>query len=170
MLFCRILPTTVDPHHRNNRPIDDAIATALHSAVTHLDTRNSHVRRLFVDYTVVQHLTPYSPPYSTAKQVMKMGSNISTPPDQQHSCPPGLFPNLSPLLPVHQSKLSAVERIDSIRFPGVQLTNDLTWAEHTNQVGRNAQQCLFHIISHFLLGGGKGLAWGPRSWGPSSEA
>ena len=38
---------------RPNRATDNAIAIALHTALSHLDKRNSHVRMLFLDYSSV---------------------------------------------------------------------------------------------------------------------
>ncbi|KAM9414192.1 uncharacterized protein ACWYII_025639 isoform 1-T1 [Salvelinus alpinus] len=46
------LPDTLDPlqfAYRPNRSTDDAIATTLHTALTHLDKRNTYVRMLFID-------------------------------------------------------------------------------------------------------------------------
>ncbi|XP_037390419.1 GTPase IMAP family member 1-like [Pygocentrus nattereri] len=50
--FC--LPATLDPHqfaYRSNRSTEDAISTALHTALTHLDCQNSYVRMLFIDFS-----------------------------------------------------------------------------------------------------------------------
>ena len=48
------LPTALDPHQfacGTNRSTEDAISTALHSALTHLDSPNSYVRMLFIDFS-----------------------------------------------------------------------------------------------------------------------
>jgi hypothetical protein len=48
------LPDTLDPlqfPYRPNRSTDDAIAIALHTALSHLDKRNIYVRMLFIDYS-----------------------------------------------------------------------------------------------------------------------
>ena len=48
------LPDTLDPlqfAYRLNRSTDDAIVTTLHTALTHLDKRNTYVRMLFIDYS-----------------------------------------------------------------------------------------------------------------------
>lgn len=48
------LPATLDPFqfaYRHNRSTEDAISTALHSALTHLDSQNTHVRMLFIDFS-----------------------------------------------------------------------------------------------------------------------
>ena len=48
------LPDTLDPlqfAYRPNRSTDDAITAILHTALTHLDKRNTYVRMLFIDYS-----------------------------------------------------------------------------------------------------------------------
>ncbi|KAI4877181.1 hypothetical protein NFI96_007309, partial [Prochilodus magdalenae] len=48
------LPATLDPHqfaYRSNRSTEDAISTAPHTALTHLDCQNSYVRMLFIDFS-----------------------------------------------------------------------------------------------------------------------
>ena len=48
------LPATFDPHqfaYRSNRCTEDAITTALHTAVLHLERQGSYVRMLFIDYS-----------------------------------------------------------------------------------------------------------------------
>ncbi|KAF7669875.1 hypothetical protein LDENG_00100560, partial [Lucifuga dentata] len=48
------LPPCFDPHqyaYRANRSTEDAIATALHTALCHLEQQGSYVRMLFVDYS-----------------------------------------------------------------------------------------------------------------------
>jgi hypothetical protein len=52
------LPGTLDPlqfAYRPNRSTDNAFAIALHTALSHLDKRNTYVRMLFIDYTSVFH-------------------------------------------------------------------------------------------------------------------
>uniref|UniRef100_A0AAR2JVL9 Reverse transcriptase domain-containing protein n=1 Tax=Pygocentrus nattereri TaxID=42514 RepID=A0AAR2JVL9_PYGNA len=47
-----VLPPSLDSHqfaYRANRSTEDAISTALHSALTHLDERNTYIRMLFID-------------------------------------------------------------------------------------------------------------------------
>ncbi len=58
-----VLPPSLDPFqfaYRSNRSTDDAIATALHPALTHLDKKDSYVRMLFIDFSSVQHSTQSS--------------------------------------------------------------------------------------------------------------
>uniref|UniRef100_A0A8C7X192 Reverse transcriptase domain-containing protein n=1 Tax=Oryzias sinensis TaxID=183150 RepID=A0A8C7X192_9TELE len=48
------LPPDLDPHqfaYRTNRSTEDAIALALHAALSHLEEQQSYVRMLFVDYS-----------------------------------------------------------------------------------------------------------------------
>ena len=75
-----VLPDTLDPlqfAYRPNRPTDDAISIELHTALSHLDKRNTYVRMLFIDYssafnTIVPtkliiklRLWDYTPPSAT---------------------------------------------------------------------------------------------------------
>ena len=49
-----IIPETLDPlqfAYRPNRSTDDAISIALHTALSHLDKRNTYLRMLFTDYS-----------------------------------------------------------------------------------------------------------------------
>jgi gmma-aminobutyric acid receptor subunit gamma/cGMP-dependent protein kinase 2 len=48
------MPETKDPlqfAYRPNRSTDDAISIALHTAISHMDKRNTYVRMLFIDYS-----------------------------------------------------------------------------------------------------------------------
>ncbi|KAI4890819.1 hypothetical protein NFI96_006997 [Prochilodus magdalenae] len=48
------IDVTVDPHqyaYRRDRSTDDAISSVVHTALTHLEQRDSYVRMLFVDFT-----------------------------------------------------------------------------------------------------------------------
>ena len=51
-----IIPETLDPlqfEYHPNRSTDDAISIALHTALSHLDKRNTYVRMLFIDHSSV---------------------------------------------------------------------------------------------------------------------
>jgi hypothetical protein len=51
-----IMPETLDPlqfAYRPNRSTDDAISIAIHTALSHLELSNTHVRMLFIDYSSV---------------------------------------------------------------------------------------------------------------------
>ncbi len=52
--ICSVLPASLDPlqfAYRSNRLTDDAIAFTLHTALSHLENKNTYVRMLFVDYS-----------------------------------------------------------------------------------------------------------------------
>lgn len=122
-LICNTLPPTLDPHqfaNRQHRSTDDAIATTLHTALTHLEKRNTYVRMLFEDYssafntrvpsTLNTKLSDqgFNPSLCSwilyfltgQRQVVMMGSNTSAP-LTQHRSPSGLCTQPLPLLPVH---------------------------------------------------------------------
>ena len=49
-----IIPETLDPlqfAYRSNISTDDAVSIALHTALSHLDKRNTYGRMLFIDYS-----------------------------------------------------------------------------------------------------------------------
>jgi hypothetical protein len=71
-----IIPETLDPlqfAYRPNRTTDDSVA--LHTALSHLDNRNTHVRIIFIDYSSAFHtkvpsklinkLRTKTPPFAT---------------------------------------------------------------------------------------------------------
>ncbi|TWW76323.1 putative RNA-directed DNA polymerase from transposon BS [Takifugu flavidus] len=48
------LPPTLDPHqyaYRKNRSTEDAVSTALHSVLSHLDNKDTYARMLFIDFS-----------------------------------------------------------------------------------------------------------------------
>ncbi len=50
--ICSVLPASLDPlqfAYRSNRSTDDAIAFTWHTALSHLENKNTYVRMLFVD-------------------------------------------------------------------------------------------------------------------------
>ncbi len=52
--FSSVLPASLDPlqfAYHSNRSTDDAIAFTLHTALSHLENKNTYVRMLFVDYS-----------------------------------------------------------------------------------------------------------------------
>ncbi len=75
--ICSVLPASLDPlqfaYHRN-RSTDDAIAFTLHTALSHLENKNTYVRMLFVDYssafnTIVPCHTGWEAPDSGTEQI-----------------------------------------------------------------------------------------------------
>ncbi len=117
--ICSVLPASLDPlqfAYRSNRSTDDAIAFTLHTALSHLENKNTYVRMLFVDYssafnTIVpatlvaklqtiglnRSLCSWILNFLTGKgQVVRMGNNTSSPLTLNTGAPQGCI--LSPLL------------------------------------------------------------------------
>lgn len=114
-----LLPPSLDPHqyaYKANRSTEDAIATALHAALTHLEQKGTYVRMLFVDYSsafntiipdiLITKLTYLGLPPLTCSwikdfltnrpQVVKLGSSLSSSRTLSTGSPQGCV--LSPLL------------------------------------------------------------------------
>ncbi len=117
--ICSVLPASLDPlqfAYRSNRSTDDAIAFTLHTALSHLENKNTYVRMLFVDYssafntivsaTLVAKLQTLGLNRSLCRwildfltgrsQVVRMGNNTSSPLILNTGAPQGCV--LSPLL------------------------------------------------------------------------
>ncbi len=100
--ICSVLPASLDPlqfAYRSNRSTDDAIAFTLHTALSHLENKNTYVRMLFMDYisafnTIVpatlvaklqtlglnRSLCSWILDFLTGRsQMVRMGNNISSP-------------------------------------------------------------------------------------------
>ncbi len=110
-----MLPASLDPLqfvYPSNRSADDAIAFTLHTALSHLENKNTYVRMLFVDYssafdtTLVaklqtlglnRSLCSWILDFLTGRsQVVRMGNNTSSPLILNTGAPQGCV--LSPLL------------------------------------------------------------------------
>ncbi len=109
---CFTGPTTV----RSNCSTDDAIAFTLHTALSHLENKNTYVRMLFVDYSLAfntivpatlvaklqtlglnRSLCSWILDFLTGRsQVVRMGNNTSSPLILNTGAPQGCV--LSPLL------------------------------------------------------------------------
>ncbi len=123
IMFCWdfLLPASLDPlqfAYRSNRSTDDAIAFTLHTALSHLENKNTYVRMLFVDYSLAFNtivpatlvvkpgteqisvqLDPGLP--DRQKSGGQNGQQHLISPDPQHWCSAGLRPQPTPVLPVH---------------------------------------------------------------------
>ncbi|KAL0172744.1 hypothetical protein M9458_033055 [Cirrhinus mrigala] len=72
-----VLPPSLDPFqfaYRPNRSTDDAISTALHSALTHLDRKDSYVRMLFIDFSSAFNTII---PQQLTQKLVQLGLNTS---------------------------------------------------------------------------------------------
>ncbi len=105
--ICSVLPASLDPlqfAYRSNRSTDDAIAFTLHTALSHLENKNTYVRMLFVDYSsklqtlgLNRSLCSWILDFLTGRsQVVRMGNNTLSPLTLNTGAPQGCV--LSPLL------------------------------------------------------------------------
>ncbi len=117
--ICSVLPASLDPlqfAYHSNRSTDDAIAFTLHTALSHLENKNTYVRMLFVDYSLAfntivpatlvaklqtlglnRSLCSWILDFLTGRsQVVRMGNNTSSPLTLNTGAPQGCV--LSPLL------------------------------------------------------------------------
>ncbi len=117
--ICSVLPASLDPLqfvYRSNRSTDDAVAFTLHTALSHLENKNTYVRMLFMDYssafnTIVpatlvaklqtlglnRSLCSWILDFLTGRsQVVRMGNNTSSPLILKTGAPQSCV--LSPLL------------------------------------------------------------------------
>ncbi len=121
--ICSVLPASLDPlqfAYRSNHSTDDAIAFTLHTALSHLENKNTYVRMLFVDYSSI--FNTIVPATLVAKlQTLGLNRSLQLDPglpdrqksggqngqqhlifsDPQHWCTAGLRPQPTPVLPVH---------------------------------------------------------------------
>ncbi len=230
--ICSVLTASLDPlqfAYCSNRSTDDAIAFTLHTALSHLENKNTYVRILFVDYssafnTIVPATLCEAPDSGTEQISVQLdpglpdrqksggqnGKQHLISPGSQHWCSAGLRPQPTPVHPVHtgstathssnaiakfaddtmviglitdndemayREEVSAltkwcqenhhslnidktkelmvdfrrqsrehtpitidktpVERVNSFKFLGVHITEDLTWSAHTDAVQKN---------------------------------
>ncbi|KAI4900481.1 hypothetical protein NFI96_003966 [Prochilodus magdalenae] len=87
------IPDTLDPlqfAYRQNRSTDDAVNTAIHTALTHLEGKDTYVRMLFIDYKISgQHGHSHqtgrnsSSPSDVTPTLCQLGAEL---PDRQTPC------------------------------------------------------------------------------------
>ena len=148
-----IISETLDPlqfAYCTNRSTDDAISIALHTALSHMDKRNTYVRMLFIDYssafnTIVPSkfitklrtlglntslsnwiLDFLMPP----AQVVRVGNNTLRHADPQHGGPSGVRSQSLPVLPLHctgrQDSSTIIKFADDTTVVGLITNNNET--------------------------------------------
>ncbi len=154
--ICSVLPASLDPlqfAYRSNRSTDDAIAFTLHTALSHLENKNTYVRMLFVDYssafnTIVpatlvvklqtlglnRSLCSWILDFLTGRsQVVRMGNNTSSPLILNTGAPQGCVLSPTPVLSVHHTTvqqhtapMSSSNLLDDTTVIGLITDNDET--------------------------------------------
>ncbi len=169
-----VLPPSLDPFqfaYRSNRSTDDAIATALHPALTHLDKTDTYVRLLFIDFssafnTIIPQqlihklvqlglntsLCNWLLDFLTGRpQAVRVGSNTSSTITLNTGAPQGCV--LSPLLftllthdctPSHNSNLF-IKFADDTTVVGLISNRDET--NYRSEVSRLARWCSDNNLS-----------------------
>ncbi len=116
--ICSVLPASLDPlqfAYRSNHSTDDAIAFTRHTALSHLENKNTYVRMLFVDYSSEFNIGCEAPDSGTKQISVKLdaglpdrqksggqnGQQYLISPGPQHWCSSGLRPQPTPVLHVH---------------------------------------------------------------------
>ncbi|KAI4901982.1 hypothetical protein NFI96_008400 [Prochilodus magdalenae] len=153
--ICSSLPATLDPlqfAYRQNRSTDDAIALTLHTALSHLDKQNTHSSNViikFADDTTIVGLISNNNEEAYREEVSFLThwcreNNLSL----NVSKTKELIVDFRKQERVHTPitiNMAAVERVSSLKFLGVHITEELTWSEHTTRVVKKAQQRLFFL-------------------------
>ncbi|KAI3360806.1 hypothetical protein L3Q82_012879, partial [Scortum barcoo] len=136
--------------YRPNRSTEDAIALTLHTALSHLDQRDTYVRMLFIDYSSAFNTIV---PSKLVTKLRDLGLNSAL-------CDNNLHLNVSKTKELivdfrrrqreEHAPLSingtTVERVShSFRFLGVHISEDLTWTHHTDFITKSARQRLFFL-------------------------
>ena len=86
-----IIPETLDPLHfayRPTRSTDEAISIALHTALSHLDKRNTYVRMLFIDYSSAFN-TIVPSKLITKLRILGLNTSLELDPGLPDRLPPG---------------------------------------------------------------------------------
>jgi hypothetical protein len=86
------IPETLDQHqfaYRRNRSTDDAISIALHTALSHLDKKNTYVRMLFLDCSSALNTIVSSKLFTKLKTLGLKHLPLQLDPGLPHLPPPG---------------------------------------------------------------------------------
>uniref|UniRef100_A0A8C7MLP8 Alkylated DNA repair protein AlkB homologue 8 N-terminal domain-containing protein n=1 Tax=Oncorhynchus kisutch TaxID=8019 RepID=A0A8C7MLP8_ONCKI len=167
------LPDTLDPlqfAYRPNRSTDDAISTTLHTALTHLDKRNTDVRMLFIDYssafntlvpsklvikikfaddTTVVGLITNNDETAYREEVRALGvgcqeNNLTLNVNKTKEMIVDFRKQQREHPPIHIDG-TVVERVASFKFLGIHITDKLNWSTHTDSIVKKVQQRLFNL-------------------------
>ncbi len=102
--------------YRANRSVDDAVNIGLHFILQHLDRPGTYVRILFVDFS------------SAFNTII-----------------PDTLQNKTPTLPPLTIMNSTVTAVESFRFMGTTISQDLKWDNHIDSIVKKAQKRLYFL-------------------------
>ncbi len=135
--------------YRANRSVDDAVNMGLQFILQHLDRPGTYVRVLFVDFssafntiipdTLQNKLTQLSVPTSICQWI----NSFLT--DRQQLVRLGKFSSSTSALPPLTIMNSTVTAVESFRFLGNTISQDLKWDNHIVSIVKNAQQRLYFL-------------------------
>ncbi|KAK1796494.1 hypothetical protein P4O66_009523, partial [Electrophorus voltai] len=151
------LPASMDPlqfAYRHNRFTDDTIAHLLHTTLTHLDkgmaTSSSTIIVKFADDTVVMDLISDNDKRAYLEEIKHLENwcqgnnlllNVSKTKELIVDCSKKQERHYQPV----RINGTTVERVDSFRYLGVHILQDLSWSRHTNSLPKKARQHLYHL-------------------------
>ncbi len=179
--ICSVLAASLGPlqfTYCNNCSTDDAITFTLHTALSHLNKRNTYLRKLFVDYssafnTIVSKLVvklralglsnslcSWILDFLTGRrQVVRVGSNISSPLTRNTRAPQGCV--LSPLLySLYTHDCVATHSSNII----VKFTDDTTVIGMISDDDESAYREEVHILINWPTTTSLWTSVRPRSW------
>eukprot|EP00061_Rhincodon_typus_P005620 g25365.t1 len=114
------LPACLEPlqfAYQCNRSTTDAISLVLHSSLEQVDNTDTYIRLLLIEGgAVVNNTIP-------SKLISKLKKR------REHA-------------PIYNNG-TEVERVESVQFLGVTITNNLSWTSCIDAMVKKAQQCLF---------------------------
>eukprot|EP00061_Rhincodon_typus_P015031 g42480.t1 len=135
---------------------EDAISLALHLSLEHLDNKDTYVRLLFIDYTSAFNTTVTSRLISKLRDPWSWLHPLQLDPQLSDPQPTISEDSKSKELIIDFRKKGGehapicnngaeVERVESIKFLRVTITNNLSWTSHVGATVKKAQQHLFFL-------------------------
>ncbi|KAK1797761.1 hypothetical protein P4O66_008113 [Electrophorus voltai] len=154
------LPASMDPlqfAYRHNHSTDDTIAHLLHTTLTHLDkgrdctaTSSSTIIVKFADDTIIMGLISDNDERAYLEEIKHLENwcqknnlllNVRKTEELIVDCTKKQERHYQSV----RINGTMVERVDSFRYLGVHISQDLSWSRHTNSLAKKARQRLYHL-------------------------